>query len=303
MVMIGTGLHIGMGAATGGGAFVGALDNISNIVVAADLRRLLTSYTGDLVLLRRVSDDAELAFGYDGSGNLDTAAISTWIGGSSARVKTLYDQSGNGNNLTQATNAQQPLLVLGATGSSRPTIQFERGAYSLATAAFTALSQPNTVLCGFRTLDSDIAYSSLFDGIAVGNRHYLAFNQAGNLAYLVAGATVNDDLPWGTVAFKLATVEYNGASTKLYRNGTQIYTGNAGAHTLTGAIIGTRYDGSATNDIRGEICSYVLIDGALSVTEHASYVANHRNYYGYDIAPSTTGALSFTKNAGNPVLT
>ena len=62
-----------------GGRFVGAYDDIANIVhIYEPARRVLTAYTGNLVRLRRASDNAELNFGYIANGNLDVAAIAAF---------------------------------------------------------------------------------------------------------------------------------------------------------------------------------------------------------------------------------
>lgn len=114
-------------AMRGGAApFVGPLDAYtSNLSVAySATRRLLTSYTGPLIRLRRASDDAELDIGYDSNGALDTAAAAAFIGGSSGFVVTLPDQGGGGHDLTQGTAASQPAYQ--ATGfQSKPTLSFD----------------------------------------------------------------------------------------------------------------------------------------------------------------------------------
>jgi hypothetical protein len=99
-----------LGQVSGGGGFVGAYDAIPNIAAAYGMRRLLSSYTGNLVLMVRNDDDAELAFGYAEEGDLDDAAIATWLGASNGLLKTIYDQKGSVN-LTQSTKANMPLYV------------------------------------------------------------------------------------------------------------------------------------------------------------------------------------------------
>lgn len=109
------------GAAAG---FVGPLDGISNITGAYSVRRLLASYTGDLLRLRRDSDDAESDFGYDGSGDLDTAAIATFLTATTGNITTWYDQSGNTRDVVQVTHANQPLYTASDIGS-KPTLTFD----------------------------------------------------------------------------------------------------------------------------------------------------------------------------------
>jgi len=77
--------------------------------------RVLTAYspTGNLLRLRRSTDDVEADFAADAvTGLLDTAAVTTWLGGGTGYITTLYDQSGNGYDAAQATAASQASLNL-----------------------------------------------------------------------------------------------------------------------------------------------------------------------------------------------
>jgi len=82
----------------------------SNLWAAYSLTRLLTSYTGPLIRVRRSNDNAEQDIGYSGLA-LDTAALATFVGSNSAFVKTVYDQSGAAHDLTQTTTAKQARIV------------------------------------------------------------------------------------------------------------------------------------------------------------------------------------------------
>jgi lysophospholipase L1-like esterase len=110
------------GLGQGGAAFVGALDAIPNITAAYGMRRLLSTYTGNLLKIRRSSDDTEQDIGYTSTGALDTAAIASFIGGGNGFVKTWYDQKGSAN-ATQATTASQPQYVASAV-NSKPGISW-----------------------------------------------------------------------------------------------------------------------------------------------------------------------------------
>ena len=96
-----------------GASFVGALDGFT-----ADLASLcsvhtrwLTSWSSPLIRVRRSSDDTELDISADSTGLLDTAALLTFTGAGDGFVTTVYDQSGNGNDMVQATGASQPMIV------------------------------------------------------------------------------------------------------------------------------------------------------------------------------------------------
>ncbi len=107
----------------GSAGFVGPLDAYTTPFAAWSLyRRLLSSYTGSLIRLRR-SSGGESDFGVDANGFLDTAAVSSWGGAATLYLVTEYDQSGNGRNRTQATAGTQPTFTLtGGPASGIPRI-------------------------------------------------------------------------------------------------------------------------------------------------------------------------------------
>lgn len=80
------------------------LDGLSNVFAARSLRLLRTAYAGDVVLARRSTDNAELAFDAVEyvSGTLDS-----WVGIGNAEVVRCYDQSGNGYDWSQSTALEQ----------------------------------------------------------------------------------------------------------------------------------------------------------------------------------------------------
>ena len=83
------------------------LDAYSGAAAAYSLRQLRAGAT-NVVRIRRSSDNVESDFT---ASQVSNGTLTTWLGGSSAYVRTWYDQSGNGRNLEQATTAAQPLLV------------------------------------------------------------------------------------------------------------------------------------------------------------------------------------------------
>jgi hypothetical protein len=85
-------------------------------------RKVVSSYTGPLIRIRRSSDNSETDIGFDVNGDLDTTAVNTFIGGANAFVPIIYDQSGNGHNYTQITlNLQGQLDIVNLLGG-RPKL-------------------------------------------------------------------------------------------------------------------------------------------------------------------------------------
>ena len=102
------------GLASGGGGATLLLDLYGTDITAAySVRKLRTAYTGASMRIRRFSDNSEQDIGFDSNGNLDTAAITSFVGSNSAAVVTWYEQSGQASNwnLTQATSTRQPRIT------------------------------------------------------------------------------------------------------------------------------------------------------------------------------------------------
>jgi hypothetical protein len=128
--------------ARGAASFIGPLDNYATNLMAmwSVARRLLTSYTGSLIRVRRSSDSTEQDIGYVANGGLDTASLLTFVGGGNGFITKVYDQSGLGRNLLQATaSAQQSIVSAGVviTLGGLPTMKTTSGAQGYQTAAFT----------------------------------------------------------------------------------------------------------------------------------------------------------------------
>ena len=85
----------------------------ANITAAYSVRKLRTAYTGPAMRIRRFSDNAEQDINFDSNGDLDTAAITSFVGANSASVVTWYEQSGQVSdwNLVQATTSRQPRIT------------------------------------------------------------------------------------------------------------------------------------------------------------------------------------------------
>ena len=93
-------------------AFTGLLDTYSGAAVAySAARRLSSTYTGSLIRVRRSSDNTEQDIGYDSNNVLDESALTTFVGANNGLVVTIYDQSGNAKDATQATAVNQPRIV------------------------------------------------------------------------------------------------------------------------------------------------------------------------------------------------
>ena len=102
------------------------LDYYRDAAAAFSLRKLLSTYTGSAIEVRRDSDDTTQDIGFTANGDLDTAALAAFCGSSDGFVQTWYDQSGNSFDFSNST--QQPKIYDGDDGvnmlNGKPAIFF-----------------------------------------------------------------------------------------------------------------------------------------------------------------------------------
>jgi len=130
---------------------------------AYSLRNLSASYTGNVVEVRRSSDDAEESFT---AAEVADGTLVAWVGaGNDGFVSQWYDQSGNGNHATQGTPASQPKIVDGGSlvtdANDKPEMVFDGsndwldlGASQLGNTEFFADSSDSWFITGVGTYDS-----------------------------------------------------------------------------------------------------------------------------------------------------
>ena len=158
--------RFGFGSGVSGAeAFIGPLDAYASGLAGAwsVSRRLLSSYpaSSPLVRIRRSSDNAELDVGSTSTGALDTAALSSFVGGGNWFLRWAYNQQGtSGRDIGQSSASAQPQGAIdgggipyvfapnaGFTGSGMTT-----GALSIATTSATQWSVGSSSAFNFDTM-------------------------------------------------------------------------------------------------------------------------------------------------------
>lgn len=107
------------------------LDAYGGAHAAYSLRKLNSDYTGAAARVVAVTGNApypEQDIGFDSDGNFDVAALEAFSQGN-ANIKTLYDQSGNGNDITQVAVDKMPKIMYSngnvVTVSDIPAMRFD----------------------------------------------------------------------------------------------------------------------------------------------------------------------------------
>lgn len=107
-------------------SFKGILDSFGNASSAFSLRRVSTTYNGNIIRVRRSSDNSEQEFGFVNN-VLDTASLLAFCGSGTGYVTKWFDQSGNNYHLSENVGSFQPRIVIDgvlATVNGKVSIKF-----------------------------------------------------------------------------------------------------------------------------------------------------------------------------------
>ena len=277
--------RVGQGRFSRGGVIIPPpLDTVTGSAAAYSLRRIRTAYAGAACRVRRSNDNALADIGFDGAGNLNTAALLAHCGANSGSIETWYDQSGNGRNLTQATQAAQPRIVINGVlqlAGTRPAIVCESlvGNHNLTTPTWGTIAQPFSRNAVVRMPASIVNFTHLIN-TETGTPNASDYVNAGSLISFAGSngpsvsVSTNERLVYTTI--------YNGASSVAVKNGTSSGTSNPGSNANAGISLNRNETGSLYGDfIYQEV---IVFDRALSTSDRQFLERNQGAYYGITVA-------------------
>jgi hypothetical protein len=209
------------------------LDLYPSAAAAYSVRLLRTAYTGSAIRVRRSSDNTEQDIGFS-SGNLDTSSLTTFCSGTNGFVTTWYDQSGNANNATQSTAANQPQIVSSGAiinVNSKPCLQFD-GSNDIMKFIGSGTSSSNTLFVLSKSNNNSASYQTI---TSIGS-----ITPATAFAYLYYGAGGND----ARVVYSDVLKSFDGARTLVQ----ELVTINAVSTTISMLVNNSSV--SLTNDTR-----------------------------------------------------
>ena len=154
-----------------GGSFTSQqfiMDLVAGAFFGVSFRKLRAGYSGFCCRIRVGAVLTDIGF----SGNfVDTAAMLAAAGSNSAFIETWYDQSGNGRNVVQAVNGQEPRIVnsgvLQLDANGELAARFDGTNDRMVSSTFTLQGQPYSVYGVWQGLNNALEYA--FDG-SVTNR-------------------------------------------------------------------------------------------------------------------------------------
>lgn len=192
------------------------------------------------------ASDNEYDIGFDVNGELDIARIEELCdkgtGNYDAYVTTWYDQSGEGNDATQATYSAMPKICDAGTvilENGKPALDFN-GANMVNAASAT---QPNTIFHTHTWPLQDGGDYILFDGLASGDRQAMGVDSDfGVRLFADTGIFGTDPMTAGDQT--ISSCLFNGASSTLHLNGSAVSGIGTGTQGVNGHTIGAGFSGA-----------------------------------------------------------
>ena len=178
------------------------------------------------------------------------------LGGQAWRLADLRPDTGNTTDVYQNTFSKRGFLV--KNPNNKIVVRYDGSNDSMASAAFTAATQPTTVFVVAK-VNSPTTAQGIFDGIATANEHSIRTKTSADLE-VDAGTVANTALDVDDGVWAIWVAQFNGASTKVWKNGGVGVTVSAGAESITGVRLGAIFNDTLPLD--GEIADTVVLDEA-----------------------------------------
>jgi hypothetical protein len=258
---------------------------------AYSLRKLYCTYSGNLIRVRRSSDNTQQDIGFTNGADLDTVALKTFVGAGSGFIVTWYDQSGNGRNATQATAANQPRIVNAGVvhrQNGMPSINF-RGASDYLNSTLTGVTASSgggtiTTVNIVAQSNSGVAGTILSNGDAGTNRYNIHMPWSDGTTYfdigdISSGGRMTGIAPW--TLLNTGTFVRNGSSAIIYRNAMPVtYTVTMSSAVTNTAALTIGGSPAYTSYMVGYISEMCVFPSALSTAERDYFEWNQSKYYG-----------------------
>lgn len=253
------------------------LDLYPNASAAYSLRKLRNAYSGNAIRVRR-NDNTEQNFGFVNN-ILDTASLLSFCGVGNGFITTWYDQSGNANNATQTTAANQPQIVLNGamiTTGGKNSIKFD-GTNDRLDASGVTTGNPKSIFVATKNDYLGFIERVLFDSVTTSQATF--YKRGDDKIEIAFGNAVASSYVM-TTNFVLYSVMHNGISSNAFVNSsTQFYTNaNWGTNAFNGLRIGASRGNAPTVFYIGNISEFIVY-GSNQSTNRTGIEGNINTFY------------------------
>ena len=258
---------------------------------AYSLRKLKDDFTGDVVEVRRSSDDATQSFT---AAEVADGKLESWVGaGNDGHVKTWYDQSGNTNDAVQTDAAKQPKIVEGGNLlklNGKPSIDFSTvdGYLELSQEVDTS-NKPCSIIAATEPTNRTL--------IGQTSNRRLIFNSS-DAKFGLSVSAITEDYP-SVSGGAVFTAIHNGTSTApnvvIYANGSASTTSDANQGSLMAAgvidFIGANFGSTVTSYFDKKLPEVIIYNSDQSANRTA-LEANIGETYGITAIPAANDTVN-----------
>ena len=237
--------------------FSGILDSYPGAAAAYSLRALSSAWlAGDVVEVRRSSDSTTQSFT---AAQVTDGTLEAFCGVGDGFVSTWYDQSGNGNDATQATTTAQPKIV-SAGALVTGGLDFDGVDDTLNT---TLVPPTTATLIGVSTWDTTPSTQMIVGARdSTNERSYISQTSSGDIALGVGSGAVGTQAAIALTEY-LSFGKYNSGDNDIFVNA--IASGSSATaspiNTTYGYNIGSLNDaGASSGFINGRIREVIIYD-------------------------------------------
>jgi hypothetical protein len=253
------------------------LDDYPNAAAAYSLRKLRTAYTGNCIVVRRSSNNDTLAIGFSGN-YLDTAALKTFCASTDCFVRTWYDQSVNGRNVAQTTNANQPRIVNAGVIERRNgqcTVFFDGTNDVLRITGLSSISAPVTTFTVHTYQAGTSAYPYVYDH---GTDDFIFDDNAdpGFVIRIFNGAALISNI--GAINTQYLTYALFNTTSSVLTINQSTFTGSTGTKTGEAISLGGRGASSSGTFLNGNIQEFITYFSNQSANQ-ANIRSNINSFY------------------------
>lgn len=262
-------------------------------VAAYGLRKLRAGFVGNAIQVRRSSDSATQNIGFDAKGSLNTTTLSSFCGSGTCYVVTWYDQSGSGNNATQSTAANQPIIYSAGVlnqQNSLPAIAFQASSSTFMTLGSYPFSSSSTGSIHFVFRNNASAnWARLFDFGASTTVNFFATPSSGTPDFrwrITTGGGGSEQGPTGGTVLDssnhVLSFVHSGTAMTVWKDGTQVL--NATGITIApSAASGTlNYIGKSQYPdpyLNGNLQEILIFSSALGTADRQALERNQEQFF------------------------
>jgi hypothetical protein len=260
--------------------YIGPGDIVGTNVAGAWLLRAFSAATAGTKCIR-IHDETttgELDINTLANGDLDTAAISSFLGGHAGTIAKFYDQSGHANDMV-VSGSRVNYVPPGSPLASRPSGS-TTGTQACVTASNLLLSQPFTVSsvaqCNISGAGNAYLWGPTLD------TDYIGYRQS-TTSYMYSGGGGEGGVSLPSTTYVAIQAVFNGASGSILVNGTTGPYG-AGSSGSTGTVGWFQSPSISNWSSTGLYTAYsnelIIWSTNLSSGNQSSIESNQRTYYG-----------------------